>query len=290
MPFPIGNGIIFRGFLLSKPLKEIHMANINQQYALITGATSGIGYELAKLFAKDGYNLIIVARDSSELESKRDEFSKDYNIQVITIAKDLSLDNSPFEIYDELKEQGVQLDVLVNNAAQGQYGKFVETDIQRDLEIIRLNIIGYLVLTKLFLKDMVARNTGKILQVASIGGKLPGPMQSVYHATKAFIVSHTDALVNELKDTGVTITSLMPGPTDTDFFNKADMEHTKMVQEGSLSDPTKVAKDGYEALMKGESYVISGLKNKLQVGMADILPDSVAAKQVEQQMKPSDKK
>jgi short-subunit dehydrogenase len=265
------------------------MAATNNKYALITGATSGIGYELAKLFAKDGFNLVIVARNQSELDNKATEFRGDYGVQVITIPKDLSTDNGPFEVYDEVKAKGIQVEVLVNDAAQGQYGKFVETDIQRELEMVRLNIVGYLVLTKMFLKEMVARNEGKILQVASIGGKLPGPMQSVYHATKAFIVSHTDALVNELKDTGVTITSLLPGPTDTDFFNKAGMTDTKMVQEGSMSDPAKVAKDGYEALMKGDDSVISGLKNKIQVAMADVLPDSVAAKQVEKQMQPSEK-
>jgi len=264
------------------------MAENNQKYALITGATSGIGYELAKLFANDGYNLIIVARNQQELDAKAAEFSgKDVN--VITISKDLSTDNGPFEVYEEVKAKGIQVDVLVNDAAQGQYGKFVETDIQRELEMVRLNIIGYLVLTKMFLKEMVARNEGKILQVASIGGKLPGSMQSVYHATKAFIVSHTDALVNELKDTGVTITALLPGPTDTDFFNKAGMEDTVMVQETSLSDPAKVAKDGYEALMSGDDSVISGMKNKIQVGMANVLPDSVSAKMVEKQMEPSDK-
>ena len=265
------------------------MAITNQQYALITGATSGIGYELAKLFARDGYNLIIVARNQAELDAKASEFSSGNNIQVLTIAKDLSIETSPFEVYDEVKAKGIQVNVLVNDAAQGQYGKFVETDIQRELEMIRLNIMGYLVLTKLFLKEMVARNEGKILQVASIGGKLPGPMQSVYHATKAFIVSHSDALVNELKDTNVTITSLLPGPTDTDFFNKAGMEQTKMVQEGSLSDPAKVAKDGYDALMSGDDSVISGFKNKIQVATANVLPDSIAAKQVEKQMQPSDK-
>jgi short-subunit dehydrogenase len=178
---------------------------------------------------------------------------------------------------------------LVNDAAQGQYGLFVETDIQRELEIIQLNIVAYLVLTKQFLKDMVARKSGKILQVASIGGELPGPMQSVYHATKAFILSHAEALANELKDTGVTITALLPGPTETDFFNKADMENTKMVQEGSLSDPAKVAKDGYEALMSGDSKVISGLKNKFQVAMSNVLPDQVAAENVRKQMEQSDK-
>jgi short-subunit dehydrogenase len=261
----------------------------NVKYALITGATSGIGYELSKLFAKDGYNLIIVARNEAELQNKSTEFSQEFGIECISISKDLSVDGAPFELYDEVKSKGIQVDVLVNDAAQGQYGKFVETDIQRELEIIRLNIISYVVLTKMFLKEMVLRKEGKILQVASIGGKLPGPMQSVYHATKAFIVNHTDALVNELKDTGVTITSLMPGPTDTDFFNKADMEHTYMVQETSLSDPAKVAKDGYEALMNGEGYVISGMKNKIQVASANMMPDSVAAKQVEKQMEPSDK-
>jgi uncharacterized protein len=265
------------------------MANANQQYALITGATSGIGYELAKLFARDGYNLIIVARNQQELDQKAAEFSNGHSIQVVTIAKDLSQENAPFDLYNDVKSRGIQVDVLVNDAAQGQYGKFVETDIQRELEIIRLNIVSYLVLTKLFLKEMVARNNGKILQVASIGGKIPGPMQSVYHATKAFIVSHTDAIVNELKDTNITITSLLPGPTDTDFFNKAGMEHTKMVQEGSMSDPAAVAKDGYNALMSGDDKVISGLKNKMQVAMAEVLPDSVAAKQVAKQMQPGTK-
>src|SRR5215217_5538483 len=149
------------------------MADTNKQYVLITGATSGIGYELAKLFAKDGYNLIIVARTEAELARKAAEFSGEYGIQVLPMAKDLSLESSPFEVYEEVKANGIQVDVLVNDAAQGQHGKFVETDIQRELELIRLNIMSYLVLTKLFLKEMVARNNGKILQVASIGGKLP---------------------------------------------------------------------------------------------------------------------
>lgn len=218
-----------------------------------------------------------------------EDFEGKYGIEVITIAKDLSHPNAPFELYTEIKAKGIQADVLVNNAAQGQYGLFVETDIQRELEIVQLNIVAYLVLTKMFLKDMAARNNGKILQVASIGGKLPGPYQSVYHATKAFIVSHTESLANELKDTGVTITALLPGPTDTDFFNTAEMEDTKMVQEGSLSDPAKVAKDGYEALMSGKSEIISGLKNKMQVGMSHVLPDTKVAENIHKQMEPSDK-
>lgn len=207
----------------------------------------------------------------------------------MTLSKDLSQPNAPFEVYDEIKAKGIQIDVLVNNAAQGQYGLFVETDIQRELEIVQLNIAAYLILTKLFIKEMILQKDGKILQVASIGGKLPGPLQSVYHATKAFIVSHTESLANELKDTGVTITALLPGPTDTDFFAKAEMENTKMVQEGSLSDPAKVAKDGYDALMSGDSEVISGLKNKAQVAMSHVLPDIMVAENIHKQMEQSDK-
>src|SRR3954454_16114204 len=152
------------------------MATGNGKYALITGGTSGIGYELAKLFAKDGYSLVIVARNEDNLEAKASEFSTQFGIQVETISKDLSQPNAPFEVYDEVKAKGIRIDVLVNDAAQGQHGALVETDLQRELQIVQLNIVAYLVLTKLFLKEMVARNEGKILQVASIGGKLPGPM------------------------------------------------------------------------------------------------------------------
>jgi short-subunit dehydrogenase len=265
------------------------MATANGKYALITGATSGIGYELAKLFAKDGYNLVIVARNEDNLQATASELSANYGIQVETISKDLSQPDGPFEVYDEVKAKGIQIDVLVNDAAQGQHGAFVETDLQRELQIVQLNIVAYLVLTKLFLKEMAARNEGKILQVASIGGKLPGPYISVYHATKAFIVNHTEALANELKDTGVTITALLPGPTDTNFFSKADMEDTKLVQEGSLDDPAKVAKDGYEALMSGKSEIISGLKNKAQVGMGHVMPDTMTAQMIHKQMEPSEK-
>ena len=264
------------------------MSTVNGKYALITGATSGIGAELAKLFAKDGYNLVIVSRSEEHLQSTSNELSQKHGVEVVTLAKDLSQSHAPFEVYDEIKARGLQIDVLVNDAAQGQYGLFVETDIQRELEMVQLNICAYLVLTKKFLKDMIARNDGKILQVASIGGKLPGPLQSVYHATKAFIVSHSESLAEELKDTGVTITALLPGPTDTDFFNKAEMENTKMVQEGSLSDPAKVAKDGYEALMSGKSEIISGLKNKFQVGMSHVLPETMVAKNIHKQMEQSD--
>jgi short-subunit dehydrogenase len=256
------------------------------QNALITGATSGIGYELAKIFAENGYNLFIVARSENELQKTADELKQQYGVSVETFAKDLFKPDSAFELYDDLTSQNIKIDVLVNDAGQGQYGEFIETDIYRELDIIQLNIVSVVVLTKQFLKDMVARGEGRILNLASIAGKLPGPLQAVYHGTKAFIHSFTEAIREEVKDKGVVITSLLPGATDTDFFNKAEMQDSKMVQEGTLADPAKVARDGYDALMSNDDMVISGMKNKMQVGMSNFMPDSTVAAQMHKQQAP----
>lgn len=257
-----------------------------EKYALITGATSGIGHELARLFAKDHYNLVIVARNEQELNNCSNEMKQQYGVNVITIAKDLFLRESPFEVYDEVKSRGVQIDVLVNDAGQGQYGEFKDTDINRELDIIQLNIGAYITLTKCFLREMLDRKEGKILNVASIAGKIPGPYQSVYHGTKAFVQSWSEALRSELKDTVVTVTSLLPGATDTDFFNKAQMQDSKMMEQ-HMSDPADVAKDGYDALMAGKDMIISGMKNKIQVGMANVTPDNMAADMMKKQQQPS---
>jgi len=263
--------------------------NSNGKYALITGGTSGIGFELAKLFAKDGYNLIIVARKDDELQKAKGELEQQ-GVKVITISKDLFKREAAFELYDEVKAQGLQVDVLVNDAGQGQFGEFVDTDINRELDIIQLNIGAVVILTKQFLQDMVIRGEGKILNLASIASKVPGPWQSVYHGTKAFILSWTEALISENKDSGVTITALMPGATDTDFFNKADMQDSKIVQNSKLSDPAKVAQDGYDALMKGDDKIVSGLKNKAMIGATNLMPDSMVADSMKKQQGPVEKK
>ncbi|HEX8328568.1 MAG TPA: SDR family oxidoreductase [Hymenobacter sp.] len=248
------------------------------QTALITGATSGIGRELANCFAQDKYNLVIVARDQQELDQTASEISQQYGVEVLPISADLFRKEAPFEVYDEVRARGIQIDALVNDAGQGQYGLFTTTDINRELDIIQLNIGAYVIFTKLYLQEMVARNEGKILQVSSIGGELPGPLQAVYHGTKAFITSFTAAIREEVKDTNVTITNLEPGVTDTDFFSKADMERSKLVANGaSKADPAKVAKDGYEALLAGKDKVISGFMNKAQVHMSNVTPDSLVA-------------
>jgi short-subunit dehydrogenase len=185
------------------------------------------------------------------------------------------------------------VDVLVNDAGQGVYGEFVDTELDRELDIIQLNIGAVVVLTKLFLKDMVASGSGKILNVASIASKVPGPYQSVYHGTKAFVHFFTEAIRSEIKASGhdnITITSLLPGATDTDFFNKADMEESKIVQEGKLGDAAEVAKDGYEALMAGKDMVISGFKNKVQIAMSNMIPDSMATENMRKNQEPVNKK
>lgn len=260
----------------------------NGKYALITGATSGIGYELAKLFAQDGYHLVIVARgDDGGLQRTADELTGQYGINVVTLAKDFFLRESAFEVYNEVKAKGIEIDTLVNDAGQGVYGEFTETDINRELDIVQLNISSLIVLTKKFLQDMVARGNGKILNLSSIASKTPGPWQSVYHGTKAFVQSFTEAIRNENKDKGVTITALLLGVTDTDFFNKADMQDSKIVQDKSkMADPADVAKDGFDALMSDDDKIISGFKNKMQIAMSNLMPDSMVAENMRKQQEP----
>ncbi|QRR00320.1 SDR family NAD(P)-dependent oxidoreductase [Dyadobacter sandarakinus] len=262
--------------------------NTAKNYALVTGATSGIGYELARLLGDAGYNLIVVGRNPNEVEALAVEL-REKNIDVVPIAKDLFDRENAFSLYSDVKSRNLPVEILVNDAGQGLYGKFQDTDIDRELEIIDLNIASLVILTNCFLQDMLAAGTGKILNLASIASRLPGPWQSVYHGTKAFVLSFSESIREELKDTGITVTALMPGVTDTDFFNKADMNDSKAVQDpDKMADPADVAKDGFDAMMAGKDKVISGLKNKLQVGMANLVSDTVVAHQMNEQQKPVD--
>lgn len=258
------------------------------KYALITGGSSGIGYELAKLFAQDGYNLILVSRgENGDLERVASELKNQYNVEVETLAKDLFNRENAFAVYDEVKAKGIEIDVLVNDAGQGYYGLFTDTDINRELDIVQLNIGSLIILTKQFLKDMVTRGDGKILNLSSTASKLPGAWQSVYHGTKAFVQSFTEAIRAENKESGVTITALLPGATDTDFFNKAGMQDSKVVEDKSkLANAADAAKDGYDALMSGDDKVVSGFKNKIEVAGANMMTDSAVADQMYKQQAP----
>ncbi|MBT1711453.1 SDR family oxidoreductase [Fulvivirgaceae bacterium PWU5] len=260
------------------------------QYAVVTGGTSGIGYELARLLAKDGYNLILAARHEQDLIRVSNELKTEFGIDVISISKDLFVPANAFELYNDVKTKNLGIEILINDAGQGQYGEFLDTDLQRELDIINLNISSLVILTKLFLRDMVAQGHGRIMNLSSIASKMPGPWQSVYHGTKAFVQSFTEAVRSEVKDKGVTITALLPGATDTDFFNKADMNDSKIVQEGKLDNAADAAKDGYEAMMNGDDMVVSGMKNKMQVAMSNVTPDGALADKMKKQQGPAREK
>jgi short-subunit dehydrogenase len=250
------------------------------RYALVTGASSGIGLELAKVLAAHGHDLVIVARRPDALHALASELAATYEVKVVPLARDLFEPRAAHEIHEEVHDKGIVVDILVNDAGQGVYGRFAETPLERQLAIIQLNVVALTTLTWLFLRDMVLRDEGRILQLGSIVSELPAPLQAVYGGTKAYVLSFTEALISELRDQGsaVTVTTLQPGVTDTDFFNKAGAERSKLVADrGRMADPAKVARDGYAALMRGDDKVVSGVKNKVQVAVANVLPERVVA-------------
>jgi len=266
-------GIVLLTIFSKKP--EI-MANNTGKWALVTGGSTGIGFEIAKLCAKDGHNVILVARDEAELESAKGQIQRESGVQVKTIVKDLFDVNASKEVYDQVVSEGCEVSILVNNAGQGEYGFFHETDVFRDLDIINLNIVAPVYLTKLFAKDMVARKEGRILNLASIVSKNPTPLLAIYSASKAFVYSFSMALRNELSDHNISVTALLPGATDTDFFGKAGMLNTVEYNENATGDPAEVAEAGYKAMMDGDEKVVAeGMKNKMMANMANVMPDSM---------------
>lgn len=263
--------------------------------ALITGASSGIGLALAREFAKHGHPLVIVAPVQAELEHIAAELRTEFGVTVLPVAKDLNDEDAAEELFDRLMDEGVGIEILVNNAGLGQRGNFWETALDRDIEIIRVNVEGPIRLAKRFLPSMVARRHGRILNTASVAGFEPGPLMAVYHASKAFVLSWSEALTTELKDadTGVSVTTLCPGPVDTDFFPKADMVETKVFQKGNVMGPMEVAEAAYEALMKEEKIIIPGMANKALVFGRRFLPESAQAKMNEkmyEEVEPEDQK
>lgn len=245
------------------------------KYALITGGTSGIGYELAKVFAKDGYNLVIVSRSTERLSAVAAELGQEFGVQVKTIDKDLFKAGASKEVYEQTSQWGIRVDVLVNNAGQAEYGAFAETDLDRDIDLIHLDVIALVSLTKFYLKEMVARNEGKVLNLASSLAKSPTPLMAVYAASKAFVLSFTEALIQEVKDTNVTLTALMPNATDTDFFHKANATDTIAYKKLTFYKPEEIAAAAYEGLMAGTDKVVPGVINKVQTFINNALPDSV---------------
>lgn len=251
---------------------------MNSDTALITGAARGIGLALAWEFAKHGHPLILTSRVESELETVASEIRAAHGVDVRVIAADLEQDDAPKAIFDAVDRAGLQVDLLVNNAGLGHRGQFWEIPLEQDLSIVRVNIEAVLRLTKIFLPPMLARKRGRIMNTASIAGFEPGPLLAVYHASKAFVLSFSEALATELENTGITVTALCPGPTDTDFFPKADMLDTRAFQTASVMAPQEVAEIGYKAFMKGDRTVVTGAMNKALVWARRILSESAQAK------------
>jgi short-subunit dehydrogenase len=245
---------------------------------LITGAASGIGLALAKEFAKHGHNLVLTSRVRSELREVAGELTSKYNVEVGTIAADLEDPGGPEMLFDAVRREAVLIDILVNNAGLGFRGRFWEIPIENQLKIIRVNIEAVIRLTHLFLPQMIRRNQGRILNTASIAGFEPGPLLAVYHASKAFVLSFTEALATELEDTEISVTALCPGPTDTDFFPKAGLLETKAFQKAHVMAPQDVAELGYKGVMRGDRTVVAGGANKALVFARRFMTEGAQAK------------
>lgn len=239
---------------------------MNNKIALITGASSGIGKEMAHIHAELGGDVIIVARSEDKLNELKKELESKHSIHVHVIAKDLTQLGAAKEVYEAVKEKKLKVDYLINNAGFGGVGKFHERTLQDDMNMINLNISALTALTHYFLQDFVKRNEGRILNVSSTASLLPGPLQAVYYATKAFVTSFSNALTEELRDTNITVTNLMPGATETDFGKVSGMDKTDLFS--NLSSARKVAEDGYNAMLKGKMDKISGLKPSQRVMMS----------------------
>ncbi len=247
---------------------------------LITGASSGIGKELAHIHAETGGDLVIVARRKEKLNELKEELESKYSINVVTIAKDLTESEAAQEIHTEVCEQGLTIHYLINNTGFGGHGKFHERPWEKDLAMIQLNIIALSALTRLFLPDMVKRNEGKILNVSSTASLMPSPLQAVYFATKAYVTFFSNAIAEELHNTSVTVTALLPGATETEFASTSGMDKTDLFKK--TVGPRSVAEDGYNGMLKGKLDVISGLTvmQRIMIAMTPFVPKRIVLRQI----------
>jgi len=242
-----------------------------KEIALITGASSGIGNEIAKLFAADKTDLLIVARDGQKLLRIKNEFEALYKINVFTVVADLSSSQGIHAIHDAVSSHNLIVTSLVNNAGFGDFGAFIDRSMEKYREMINLNMLGLTELTYHYGKEMVKRGKGRILNVASMAGLQPDPNFAVYGATKAYVISLSEAIHKEFENTGVTVTVLSPGPTASNFKERADMHNAKLYAKGVMTS-LDVAREGYKGMMKGKLHVIPGFKNKILGFFSGITP------------------
>jgi len=263
--------------------QEVLMAHSDISCAVITGASSGIGFELAKCCAEAGADIIIAA-DTPEIFEAAEKL-KATGVRVEAVEADLATLAGIDELYMRVQQSGHRPDVIIANAGRGLGHGFLEQDFAEVRRVIDTNITGTTYLLQKFARDLVGRRHGRILITGSIAGVIPGAFQAVYNGTKAFVDSFAYALGHEIEGSGVTVTVLMPGPTDTDFFETADLMDTR-IGTGKKADPARVARDGFEAMLRGDQHEVSGFANKMQVMMANILPDSTLAEQHRKQAEP----
>jgi len=246
--------------------------------ALITGASSGIGLELARIHASKGDNLVVIARNKQKLDELKSELEPKYNVSVVTIGKDLSVVDSAKEVYDEIKSKNITVDYLINNAGYGDYGLFSETNWEKEARMLHLNIITLTQLTKLFIPDLIKQGGGKIMNLGSTASFQPLPLMAVYAATKAYVLSFSEAINNELADKGITVTALCPGLTESGFVDAAAMNQSKMAHSKRLPTSKEVAEFGYNAMMNGKAVAIHGFKNKALASLGKLAPRRLLVK------------
>ena len=245
--------------------------------ALVTGASSGIGRELAELCARDGYDLVLVARREDRLRLLQEAWSKRYAVQVRVLPMDLSDPSAPQRLFNELT--GTSVDILINSAGFGSYGPFVESDPAQQIEMIQVNVAALTHLTRLFLPPMLRRGEGRILNLASTAAFQPGPLMAVYYATKAFVLSFSEALSEELRGSGVTVTALCPGSTATEFQARAALERSGLLRFG-LMDVRPVAEAGYRAMLQGKAIIVPGTLNRVVASLVGVVPRSLVRRTV----------
>ena len=255
----------------------INKDHSKKRTVLITGTTSGIGYELSKIFASEGFDLVLVSRNEQKLNVQKEDLKKKYGGKVYTIAKDLSEPKAPEEIFSDVQSWGIHIDILVNNAGFNESGLFYETSLEKELQMLQVHIASLTHLTKLFLPGMTKNNYGKILNLGSTGSFTPCPMDAVYCATKAYVLSFSSALRAELSGTGVTVSTLCPGATKTDFAKKANMENTLLFKR-FVMEPQEVAAIAYREFMRNKKIIIPGLYNRLLVLSIPLTPSKILDK------------
>lgn len=246
--------------------------------ALITGASGGIGMEFAKIHAANGDNLVIVARSLDKLNALKRELESKFGIEALVISKDLSELNAAQEVYDTLLEKRIQVEYLINNAGFGDFGMFYETDWDKEAQMINLNITALTHFTKLFIRDMVSRKSGKVLNVASTAAFQPGPTMAVYFATKAYVLHFSEAVNNEVRDKGVSVTALCPGPTESGFQSAASMDDSKLFKNKKVPTSAEVAAYGYRAMHQGKSVAIHGFMNAIMARSVGLVPRNLIVK------------